>query len=818
MKKWKVFVLAGLMAASTAAAVACSKEEDSTPNTPPASEQNVVTITLSASNNDKNVVIGGTKQLDVAVVNGEKTDVVYEIVSGPATVSATGLVMLSQEATVGAKVTVRAKIGETVSNSLELTVVEAPAIPATALTLTPSATTIAQGQTVTFNVAYTPANATTTAYTLSIDSTSPFAEITADGLKIKDSASPADFDDKEIRVKATLNDNSSVFAYAFITATAEDAVTFLSCDTVNFVANKDSIKSIVTEAYSWSGEEMNVAATDFTYDVADEDVATVDASGRITAVGHGSTTVTVQYAPGVSTECVVNVMVAPESIDFSAMNTHVKSTGTLHYGKAGTLNLGVNAATKTGYQASTMKVNYKFTNLDNLNATNVATVGANGITFNQTGRIEITVVSDSSIDGFEIGEQYEVKKSIIVDVNEGMNISTLAELKAYAQVENKGKIANILADLYVDDNNNFGDATNKYIGLDLYGSRTIQGNGYKISTENLSRGVSEDTRKFSFMHFMHHGNEPLSVAIYDLDFVGNVDYEGKHNDGTEIFDEQNKKNIKNNYYRAIEILGADLATYDAGSTSAILERVDINNVSFSKFYTALRLEHAVVANISNVTISNCYANGIENVQSHLKIKDVEINRVGAFGIEISSDDMRGHKAPTVPVSGTAGRQYNETATVSYDGYYKCDNLNNGQSSPYMEAFGVGGIVNAVITALVQEISSDTAVQAQLMSILYETVMTQDLEMNFSTLIFVNVEEFKQYTTSGNTENKFCEFNTTEKINLKTFLQNCLANPNYDKTEKKFFILDLYVDGAYFGASGTVNVGQLVLMNRAYVEK
>ena len=818
MKKWKLFVLAGLMAASTTAAVACSDNDTTPPDTPPTGEQNVVTITLFAANNDKNVVIGGTKQMDVAVVNGEKTDVVYEIVSGPATVSETGLVTLSQEATVGAKVTVRAKIGETVSNSLELTVVEAPAVPTTAITLTPSSTTITQGRTITFNVAYTPANATTSAYTLTIDSNSPFAEITADGLKIKDSANPADFADKEIRVKATLNDNSSVFAYAFITARAEDAVTFLSCDTVNFVANKDSSKSIVTEAYSWSGMEMNVAASDYTYTVADKNVATVDASGKITAVGHGSTTVTVQYAPGISTECVVNVMVAPESIDFSAMNTHVKSTGTLHYGKAGTLDLGVNAATKTGYAASTTKVNYTFKNLDDPNATNVATMGANGITFNTTGRIEITATSDSSIDGFEIGEQYEVKKSIVVNVNEGINVSSLDDLKAYAKNENIGKTANILADLYVDDNNNFGDANNKYIGLDIFGSRTIQGNGYKISAENLSCGVSEDTRKFSFMHFMHNGNTPLSVAIYDLDFVGNVDYNGIHNDrGTDISD---GTDLKNNYYRAIEISGAELATYDAGNTNAILEKVDINNVSISKFYTALRLEHAVVANITNVMINNCYANGIENVQSHLKLKDVEIGRVGAFGVEISSDDMRGHKAPTVAVAGTAGRQYNETATVSYDGFYKCDNLNNGQTTKYMKAMGVADIVNVVITNLVQELSGgDEAIEAQLMGILGQTVMTEAMEINFSTLIFVNVEEFTQYLTGGNTENKFCEFNTTEKINVKTFLQNRLANPNYDITEKKFLILDLYVPGSFFGVPvELVNVGQLVLMNRAYVQK
>ena len=106
-----------------------------------------------------------------------------------------------------------------------------------------------------------------------------------------------------------------------------------------------------------------------------------------------------------------------------------------------------------------------------------------------------------------------------------------------------------------------------------------------------------------------------------------------------------------------------------------------------------------------------------------------------------------------------------------------------------------------------------------MEILYQTVLTEKMEINFSTLIFVNVQEFTQHLTGGNTENKFCEFNTTEKINVKTLLKNRLANPNYDITEKKFLILDLYLPGSALNIPvETINLGQLVLMNRAYVQK
>ena len=818
MKKMKLLsVLCCIFCACTTVAACDSFSRDSSQSIESSSQETAaVSIEIATYDGDANVAVGATKQLKTEVENGKSSDASYEIVSGSATVSASGLVTVNTDAAVGEKIEVIAKIGDVSSNTLQLTVVD---LAATAMTLTPSANVIAKGVSVTFTATFTPEYATAVDYTLSIDGDCDFAEIDAETktLTIKADALPEEIDGKQIAVKATLTANNAVSAYAFVTVREEAAVSFLACETVNFVVSKDSNKSIVTEAYNWDGDDMDVETTDLTYTVDNEEIITVDAAGKITPKGHGTANVTVAYGD-VTTTCVVNVMITPEYINFEGLNAHMSGVGELYYAKgdANGLDLGVSSVTKTGYASSSEKVTYKFENLDDAQATDIATVGENGIIFKQTGKIKVTVMSDSSLADYEVNEAYEVKKSVIVNVNDGVNIYSVADLKEYAKDENANKTANIMADISVDDTNNFGNEYNKYLGLDLRGNRTIQGNGYTITTQKLSRGESADTGKYSFLHFMPLGNAPFSVGVYDWTIQGNVNIKGEHTDGTSIV-EGNSTKIKNNYYRAIEISGAELAAYDAGNTSMILESAIVKNVTVKGFYTAVRYEHAISAVAEKVTIGDCFANGIENCQSHLLVKDVEIQQVGAFGIEITPDDVRNMK--TNAPSGSAGRQYNETATVRYEGYMKSNNFNNGESTVYMQnlknelGISIGSLVQMATMGLIQKMSDDQAVQQALLGLALQTIMNEKYELNFSTLVFTNPLEFTQYNDKGNTENKFCEFETTEKINVKKLFENCMANPNYDYTEKKYLILDLA--DLDLGLGKLVNLGQVILVNRAY---
>lgn len=800
-----------------------SSQTSETTDTSSVEEKEEAVISLYVDNDDLTLAVAGTKQLRVDVENGSKKDVVFEVVSGAATVSATGLLTVSEEAEVGAKIKVVAKIGDVSSNELEFTVSDAVA---TTIELTPSAETISKGGAVTFTATFTPDYATTTDYTLTIEGKgAEFAEIVDGALKIKDDAQLADIHDKEIRVKATLNANNAVLTYVFITVKAEAAITYLSCETLNIVASRDSNKSIITEAYNWNGDEMEVAANELTYEVANENVATVDENGRVTVKGHGSTVVTVKYGQDASAECVINVMVAPESIQFANINANMAKVSEIHYGKGegNYLNLGVACETKDGYTASTQAVTYKFEAVESGVTEGLATVTENGISFNETGKIRVTVVSNSSVAGYEVSEQYEVKKSIIINVNEGVNLYTLDDLKAYQSNDYAGKPANFLAGINITDDNYVGvddQADYKYGALSFFGSRTLYGNGNAISLLGLSSSETGKANIQDFMRFRPLGNNPLSVEVYDLDFIGNLTVQGKHIDGTDLNRTDGNTGVTDNYLSAIEISGLWVGEYGAGSAkNAYVEKAIVKNVNIQGFSKALRFEHAVSALVENVEISNCYANGIENVQSHLTVKDVTVKQVGAFAIEVSSDDMRGDKDPTVMPSGTAGKQYNETATIKYEGYFDCQNPNNGASTVYMTklgaAFGttIATLVQAAAQNLIQEISSDAAVQGELMNVLGQTMMNPTTgELNFATLVFVNPMNFQQYMDKGNTEGKFCEFATTEKINVKDLLTNCLADKTYDISEKKYLIIDL----ANLPLMGMkVNLGQIILMNLAY---
>ena len=122
MNKMKLLFLACVMSLVTA--VGCSfgktsasdeqssSQTSETTDTSSVEEKEEAVISLYVDNDDLTLAVAGTKQLRVDVENGSKKDVVFEVVSGAATVSATGLLTVSEEAEVGAKIKVVAKIGD----------------------------------------------------------------------------------------------------------------------------------------------------------------------------------------------------------------------------------------------------------------------------------------------------------------------------------------------------------------------------------------------------------------------------------------------------------------------------------------------------------------------------------------------------------------------------------------------------------------------------------------------------------------------------------------------------------------------------------
>lgn len=727
--------------------------------------------------------------------------------------------LFKDESTGSESISSETSVESSVDSSVDSSSEEETDVAPTSITLEASSSTIAKGSSVTFTITCNPATATLTDYDLSIDGEADFAEINNETktLTIKSDALPEDINNKVIVVKATLKANPAVTAYKVITVSEEASVTYLSCDTINFIANKDSNKTIITEAYSWDGSPMEIDSSDLTYEVDDETVITVAEDGKITPKSHGTATVEVSYG-NVKTDCVVNVMVAPEAIEFNKLNAHVSNVGVLHYAieQDKVLDLGVTSDTKEGYTASTAKVKYKFQSLEANAPETVATYDADkgGILFHTTGKVRITVVSDSSIDGVDVNETYEVSKSITVDVNNGVNIYTVADLKAYANIANAGKTANFMADILLTDTDNFGTAENPYVTCLMKGSRTLQGNGYTLSTAQLST-MGQLTGQYNptFLLFKNAGTttaHSFSVGIYDLKMQGNTSVDVLVDD-----------DVTRTYNRAVEIEGPTLAEYDSGSR-ALLENVVIKNVSINGFVLGVRVEHAISSTIDTFSVDNCYSNGLENCQSNMTLKDITIGQVGAFGIEITPDDMR--NKDTASPTGSAGMQYNATATVKFEGYMKSNNWNNGASTPYMENLGfpIVDIVNSISMGLLDELSqNDAATKQALLEVMQNTMMNSEGAVNFSTLIFINPQDYFNYVLAGlegNTQDRFCQFRTEEMISMRDLLTGARDNSNYDYTTKKYLVLDIVIDASIINAAyaGTnINIGQLLLINKAY---
>ncbi len=236
---------------------------------------------------------------------------------------------------------------------------------------------------------------------------------------------PEDAEDRSVTWSSSDNSIATVNAEGVVTAIKEGTATITAttndgsnlkatCTVKVSIMPVASITLNITEKTLEEGETVNLTASvlpanasnkSLAWTSSDENVATVDANGLVTAVKEGTATITAKANDGsnVSAQCTINVS---DSFIFVSKISLEKMQVTLNIGETATLNVTIEPA-----NATNKEIAWKSSN------PSIATVENGVVTAISAGTI---YVSASSTDG---SNQSDV---CIVTVNEGSAISSIS--------------------------------------------------------------------------------------------------------------------------------------------------------------------------------------------------------------------------------------------------------------------------------------------------------------------------------------------------------------------------------------------------------
>lgn len=787
------------------------------------------TIEIYAQTNIYNVKPGEQVKIMSRCVDVDKTQLEFIIEQGGATIDNKGNLKVNDNATVGSTIIVYAHVEDIQSEKITFTVVD---IIPTAISLTADEY-VAKGSYVDLAVEFTPSNSTLQQYTLAITESSSenIATISGNRLTLTETAVPGD----TLTVRATSTYNAELFDEVTITVLDSLGISDISVDNVEYVVQEDATKYLTITAYDIHGDEYpNIPLTNYSFVSDNENIVTVDNDGKLVAHGHGEANITVKIKENqnITKVCKVYVMIAPTELTLNGVSNTIISNKEMSYSKVDTLKLDIDAV-NTDYACSEDLV-YSFEELNSSNqvvatGASVATYEeATGITFKKRGKVRVTVKSNSSLHGVDTSAN-EAKLQIIVNVNEGVNIDTIAEFVAYAG-QYETVTANIIKDLYLTENENFGKDANNYHRLNLLGDRIINGNGYVLSNERLPLIIADGdiNEGIQMLYFSFKtANTPFFVRISDLEIKGCGGVNGIYTGELEAYKNLPVVNISNGKYirtysRGIEVYGAEYK-HLATNGKAYVKDFLLDNVKVSGFNCGLRIGHVVDGVMTDINVSNCFSNAIEFNQNTMTLNNVTLGKVGAFGIEMTPDDFK-DKTSATP-KGTAGANYDETPSLHLTGFIKSDNYTNGGDTIYMQALSgslgmtVPQLIEAINAGLVDYATSSMQgktkenAQTVMHNALNACLKNDAGKMNFYLLIFVDPTSGMTYP-NGNKEKVFAEYTTDSElgnmINTRTIIEKLLTEPSYDGYKQyKYIAMDLDT-GSQLG-----NLGQVILVNDAY---
>ena len=704
--------------------------------------------------------------------------------------------VINDDAPTGAIVKVKAVSGSIESNELSFTIgipVETVVIKAI------GSLEVVKGNTVGLSATVTPANATDVNIEWTITQGKDYAEI-VDNTLVVNSDAPTSAVIKVKAVNGTIESNELSFT---VMPTQEEInaskyILSLSADELTLDKNGSSSPVLSASIYNGNFEVVTDANVIFTV-VEGEEYLGLNANGyncSFTPKGHGTAVVeaTIQGSDA-KQRAVVNVIVPPEAIkipevfnerpgyayNFSMVDPNTSSAETLPFlGNP----IGENVC---------QDVKYTFTHEDGTSGETVAVWNDGNITFKKTGKVTVTVSSNS-------GSKIETTSSYVFNINEGYNVNTFDELKKLmASSKYNGQIVNITVFEKPD-----GSANNYEYGYDLVPeialkakadqvfsavafnytritvvnkSVHINGNQHKIDASQLrpvtKAEIDADNASgggFAFvpgiLSIVPWHSDP-EMQLYNTHFANLYDLELKGNCPIDFTTDAMNK------HKPYGIIGNGLSIGDANYKSVYY--IDVKNITVSACYSGIDFSRIVGNGVAeNIYVYNNYSNGIEAYSSIMTLKNVKYGINGAAGIELAPD-----------YSNEAGVNFNENQQITFAGTITSDNNNNG-ATEYFAHYNISGytvpdIINATLAGLNENQASH--------------LQTANGEFNFVSFIFSNFS-----TMQGNTSKVIYPGYQTGGIINATQL------PTEGKDETHEYIeLEISVGGFYVGKALLYNV-------------
>lgn len=744
-----------------------------------------LTITLEAGD-VTTVHPGDTIQLTSKVSDAEVGLPMYEIVEGSeyATVSASGVLTISENAPNNTTIKIKAKIGKTASNeiSVKVEVVEATAV---AISTTGSVSDLERNQDVLINSVVTPNNATNQAVTYAITEGEEYATLSATGLLKVKAGAPIG---ATIKVKATLGTLQSNELTFTVVETAESEFD-VSLNNGNVTIDSTSNQASYTlNPTAYDADGIVIQNATFAYQVMEgAEYVSVSSTGVITSIGHGQARVRAKVdGSNAYADCTVNSIVPPKTIE---LEEEYEGKTRYGFGRSEAMSFDVTGVGTTNNQPVANTYKYEFFLDDAVEAdATLATYNATNKTISFADKtvghkVKIVVTSDT-------GASKETTRNFTVEVNNGVNVHNMSELIALNNGENV-KI-NLVGDCVVTNEEVVAANTLSAYLLRFNKDFTLYGNGHKIDFSDVEIVYGRDAGGETFIYVDNSLNSTNNtVKIYNLDMVGNVGVDAQYS-------QQGQSPATGGFHRGLRIKGADKNNVLAylSSTSQFKPGhtiIDMDDVKISGFRVGMMIEHAIESNVKNITLENNLQGGAEITASILTFENVNIGKNGTSGIELTPDECY-----------AAGFNFNAPQTITFKGKVNCTNDND---------FHTQYVNNDTVLKMVQEGLGDiiaNQVEEEYQQLVYKFNENANDSLNWFLLVFSNPYSTLADERNNKTVIYFQEENGTYK-DVKSEI--CDVNmPESEYSQIKF--VSVNIDASTILGAGA-NLGKIVVVNQQY---